>query len=1016
MLKTKTVRERLLASTMICGALFVAAPAFAQERPTTEIPGTDANPQGAPLASAETEVEEIVVTGSRIRQPNLVTTSPVTQVTGEDIDVAGVTRIEDLVNQLPQAFAAQNSTVANGATGTATVDLRGLGPVRTLVLVDGRRLPYGSPLQGGSAPDLNQIPGNLVERVEVLTGGASAVYGSDALSGVVNFIMRKDFEGIEVDAQYSFYQHNNDNDGPGDIRAAVAARQATNPQGFRLPDDNVDHGWGKQVDLLMGVNAPDDRGNITAYVGYRNNDAILQSEYDYSACSLNTITGPTTNYACGGSGTAFPGTFSNFGLSSPAFNYTIDAQTGNFRTFTTADQYNFGPLNYYQRPDERYNLGAFGRYKINDMFEAYTQLMFTDYETVAQIAPSGNFFATSEINCDNPLLNATQKTQINCTAADIEEGNTVPLFIGRRNVEGGGRQDDLRYQSWRALIGLRGALNENFDYDVAASFSRVTLRRAQFNYFSNTRLGLATDVVTDPESGLPVCRAVLDGTDPNCVPYNVFSIGGVTQEALDYLNLDLLQTGYTEQQVVTGVVTGDLTDYGMKSPWASRGVQVAVGAEYRADELNSNPDEALQGGDAAGSGGATLPVFGRTEVYDLFGEVQIPIAEDLPFAKLITVDAAYRWSDYAAGFQTDTYKVGADWAPTSDIRFRASYQKAVRAPNVLELFLGQGFNLFDLDQDPCGAGGYAAASAEGAALCVATGVPAALVGSVGLNSPAGQYNFLQGGNPNLEPEEGKTTTIGAVFTPTFFDGFTFSVDYFKIEVTNLVGTVGSENILDQCYAEGALDQCARINRLDGVGSLWLDGGFVENLNTNIGGLETSGWDFNATYGFDLVDFGLPDYGALSFNFTGTYLEELVTDTGLLVAGAPDTYDCAGFYAGVCSSNAPPNPQWRHRFRVSYQTPFNVDISGTWRYIDEVEFFEPNTTQRPDFVLEEQHYFDIAGTWRINDMASFRAGVNNVFDRDPPLSASVGTTGNGNTYPQTYDALGRYIFTGITLNF
>jgi len=363
-----SARERLLTSTMICGAFalaFASGPAFAQEAPSPQ-----AAPMGAVANDQETDtqvsqddeaVEAVVVTGSRIARPNLVTTSPVTQVTGEDVDVEGVTRVEDLINELPQAFAAQGSNISNGASGTATVNLRGLGASRTLVLIDGRRLPYGSP--SSTAADLNLIPGQLIQRVEVLTGGASAVYGSDAVSGVVNFIMQKDFEGIQIDAQYSFFQHNNDYDGPGNLREVISRRAATNPAQFRIPEDNVSDGWTKEITLLMGVSTPDGRGNITAYAGYRNSDAVLQAGRDYSSCAIGSA--GATEFTCGGSGTSFPGRFTDFGANAgsgrSSFNFTLDpAGAGNtFRPFVNSrDQYNFGPLNYYQRPDERYVLGA----------------------------------------------------------------------------------------------------------------------------------------------------------------------------------------------------------------------------------------------------------------------------------------------------------------------------------------------------------------------------------------------------------------------------------------------------------------------------------------------------------------------------------------------------------------------------------------------------------------------------------------------------------------------------------
>ncbi len=954
---------------MICGAAFaalaIAAPAFAQD---------------------DTEVGEVFITGSRIPQPNLVTTSPITQVTSEDIATQGVTRVEDLINQLPQAFAAQNSTVSNGASGTATVDLRGLGSVRTLVLVDGRRMPYGSP--NDPAADLNQIPAALVERVEVLTGGASAVYGSDAISGVVNFIMKKDFEGVQLSGQYSFYQHHNDYDGPGNIREVIAARGATNPSQFALPDDNVIDGYGKEVSMLLGVSSPDDKGNVTAYVTYRNNDEVMQADRDYSGCSLGAPAAATPkNFTCGGSSTSFPGRFTDFAT----FNFTVGGAGGNqFVPFVASrDQYNFGPINFYQRPDERYSLGAVGRYEVNEHAEVFTQLMFTDYSTVAQIAPSGNFFSTSTINCGNPLLSAQQSAAIGCSAAEIAADTDEDLYIGRRNVEGGGRQDDLRYQSYRGVIGVRGQFDDNWSYDVAGQYSRVQLSRIYRNDFSVTRLNRALDVVS--VGGTPTCRSVVDGTDPNCVPYNIFTLGGVNDAQLDYLQTPGIQRASTTQQVVTASVAGDLGSYGVKSPLATNGLQLAFGAEYRRDELTSDTDNAFSTGDLAGQGGPTIGLSGATEVYDLFAEARIPLIEDMPFAKLLSVELAYRFSDYGTGLNTDTYKIAGDWAPVEDVRFRASYQKAVRAPNVIELFSAQGLGLFDLDEDPCGP-----AMTATLAQCQATGVTAAQYGDPSLDSPAGQYNLFGGGNPDLSPEEAKTYTIGIVFTPTFLPGLNFSIDYFNIEVTDIITSFGAGNTVAACYEDNDPVACARINR-NALGNLWTNGSFVEDFNINVGFLETEGYDFVANYNLDVGD-----YGGLNFNFVGTRLETL---------NSSNSGDCLGKFGSSCGV---PAPEWRHRFRVGYDTPWGVDIAGTWRYIGEVEL---ETGDRPlDGTFEAENYFDLFASWKATDTASFRVGVNNVFDNDPPVSRSVGTTGNGNTYPQTYDALGRYMFIGFTLDF
>jgi iron complex outermembrane recepter protein len=1085
----------------------------------------------APVAlaqPADAPVEKVTVTGTRIPQKNLITTSPVTQVTAADIDAQGVTRLEDLTNQLPQIFASQNSTVANGATGTATVNLRGLGAARTLVLINGRRMAYGT--FSSSAADLNQIPGQLVDRVEVLTGGASAIYGSDAVAGVVNFIMRKDFEGMQVDAQYGFFAHHNDFEGPGDIklRDRIAARAATNPAQFQLPPDDVNDGIGKELTGIMGASSGDGLGNVTAYASYRSNDQILQRDRDFSACSLSTAA-PTVRFSCGGSGTSNPGTFTTFGAPMPSavpnpfslgnayyytfdnpltpavdesavgFDSTLSTGTNNFRPFdATLDQYNFGPLNYYQRPDERYTLGAFAHYQIDEQVEAYTELMFSDYRTVAQIAPGGDFGDTNVVNCDNPLLNAQQRAMI-CdgfvldndpltpgaqfglglgadgiagddiegpdgvfgddplTPADesaddtpwnfdnrpcvdpdlVTPGNqcVAPLYVLRRNVEGGGRRDDLHYTSYRIAGGFRGDIVTGWDYDLAMVYSKTSLARQSLNNFSKTRMSRALDVVTDPgpdgvagddpttigtdeslDDGDPVCRSALDGSDPNCVPYNVFSIGAVNQDMLDYLQIPLLQQADMSQRVATFSINADLGTLGMKSPWAESTLQAAFGAEWRRDELQSVTDVAFQTADYGGAGGPTIGLSGTADVSDYFAELQIPLLEGQPFAHQVTIDLAYRYSDYDTGVTTDTYKIGADWSPTEDIRIRGSKQRAVRAANIIELFTAQGFNLFDFADDPCGAdlaenGQASNAACVGDPVAQPWKVTAGQFGSSTLNSPAGQYQFLQGGNPDLAPEQSDTLTFGFVFTPTFVKDLIVSVDWFNIQIDDVIQTVGAENTINACYFGGDLSACGRIFRNPGTGQLWIGTGNVVDLNTNIGGMETTGIDINASYRLDLDELGLDGSGGLSASLIGTYLEELVVNPG---AGA-DPFDCKGFYGGPCGNvlGNGPTPEWRHRFRTTWQTPWDADLSVTWRHIGEVEIITGGN--RIDRFFDAEDYFDLAATVSLPLNSRLRLGVNNVFDNDPPISASVGTTGNGNTYPQTYDANGRWVFMGISVD-
>lgn len=995
----QNTRERLLASTMIGGAALLAlaaTPAMAQEQD-----------------QEATQVEQVVITGTRIAQANLVTTSPVTQVTGEDITNAGVSRVEDLVNQLPQIFAGQTSTVVNGSSGTATVDLRGLGPNRTVVLVDGRRMPYGSPAI--AAADLNQIPSALVERVEVYTGGASAVYGADAVAGVVNFIMRKNFEGVRVDTQYGFYQHHNDYDGVGNIRAEIARRGAANPAEFQLPDDNVRDGESIQFSLIVGTDVGGGRGNITSYFTYRENNPVFQADRDYSACAVGApAAGAPDTFTCGGSATSANGYFTDF----ETWDATVDPANprGAFIPYDpNLHAYNYAPINYYMRPEERYSFGVFANYELNRAAEVYTQLMFTDSSTLAQIAGSGSFFNTESINCDNPFLMQTMANTDPAflTMADIgcAAGGDTTFYVGRRNVEGGARVQDYNLNSYRLVGGLRGDVGDAWSYDLTAQYARVQYTDRYIGDFSVQRLGRALNVVD--VGGTPTCQSVIDGTDPDCVPYNPFRPGGITQAQIDYLTLPLIATGYVTNQVLTAAMTGDLGVYGVQSPWASSGMQVAFGTEYRRDYLTVNTDSGYASGDGAGQGGAFIGISGATTARDYFAEMIFPIAEGLPFAESITLDAAYRHSKYNLADDTDTYKVGLDWAPTRDVRFRASYARAVRAPNVFNYFNAQNVVLFGRGGgDPCGAAMVSAGTGASLAQCTATGVPAANYGATFIDSPAAQYNQLTGGNPALNAEEADTYTYGVVFTPSFLPGFNMSIDYFDIEVSGAIGTFGASNTIDACYGVGAFSSpdpaaCDRLSRAPG-GQLWTNNGWVENLTINTGGVVTKGIDFVANYNMNLDDLGLAGMGGLSFNLTGTWLETLENTP---FDGAP-ALECAGYYEGNCGFGS---PEWRHRFTTSWNTPWNVNLLLTWRHHGEVEHFGlADTSTRIDRYFDSYNWIDIGATWQMFDNTRFRVGVNNVFDKDPPISYSQ--NGNGNTYPGVYDAMGRYIFFGVTADF
>jgi outer membrane receptor protein involved in Fe transport len=939
-------------------------------------------------------VERIEVTGSRIKRANIQSTSPVTTITAADIKVTGVTRVEDLLNDMPAIFADQTSGVANGATGTATVDLRNLGAIRTLTLMNGRRLPSGSPAAGGSGADVNQIPAALVERIEVLTGGASATYGSDAIAGVVNFIMKDDFEGFQFEYQKSLYQHNNDHD---DMQRAVAA------SGFDLPESNVTDGDSNDFSIVIGGNTADGNGNVTLYATYRDIKAITQDNRDYSACAMN-IDG-TGQRICGGSSTLPQGRFTDFGGANDGVGFDYIVQ-GNDFVQRQGELYNYGPLNYFQRPDKRKTFGGFAHYEINEHVEVYTEASYMDDRSVAQIAPSGAFFVTDSLNCDNPLMSAQQFDAV-CGSHGLTASDSQTVYIGRRNVEGGPRQDDLRHTSSRFVLGARGDIDDNWSYDASMNFGSVAYLQTYRNELSITNIGRALNVVKD-EDGSPVCQSVLDGSDPSCVPWNVFQEGGVTQDSLDYLVRSLYSRGDTKSTQLTAFVSGDLTDAGFIIPGTTSGAGVVFGYEYRKESLNLEPDDGFTSGDGAGQGGPTAGVSGEYTVTDLFTELNLPLLEDAEFAKELGVELAYRYSDYSTegttDKSTDTYKAAVNWAVNDDVRFRASYQRAVRTGNIRELFAPNSIGLFNW-VDPCGTNPTLSAEQ-----CARTGVTAANYGSANLISPAGQYNSVGGGNIDLKPEKSDTISLGIILSPSFAEGLDITFDYFNIQIEDAIQAKGAAIVHNECAIDNLQSSCDLINRNPNSSALWVGQDSIVDTNANIGFIETSGIDIDASY-----EYSLNDMGDLRFNLVGTYLMQLDTQNTPGIA----TDSCEGYWdRAVCGSSS---PKWRSNLRAAWITPWDATITATWRYFGEVDEFtrnsDTNSIEAGPTTLSAQSYIDLAGTWEAADHVTLRFGINNILDRNPPLVPNAPSgSGNGNTFPGAYDALGRLIHAGVTLSF
>jgi len=1003
-------------------------------------------------------VETVVVTGSRIPQTGVYAASPVTAVGQQELKFEGTTDVSTMINSLPQAFADQGSSYSNGATGTANVNLRGLGSQRTLVLVNGTRLMPGDPYV--PVADLNDIPAALVDHVEVLTGGASAVYGSDALAGVVNFIMRKDFEGVEVDGTYSIYNNANDN---SRWRGLTQDLIDGGGYGFAQSQEGIWNGETVDALLLLGTNTENNKGNVTAYLGYRNTQAVLEATRDYSECSLAST---NTSLVCAGS--------SNFNrfisfddyVAGQSYDFfeegTGQSGSGHFVPYQglPTQKFNFGALNYLQRPDTRYTGGFFAHYQENKQLDIYSSFMFADDHTVAQIAPSALFLGSGtvsgfaqEINCGNPLM-TPQENQLLCGSTPGSsqvtvtqtnghqftywggQGNLVSgqafLEIGRRNIEGGDRQDDLRHTSYRLNIGARGDLGNGWNYDIYAQYGITLLSEVYLNEFSKFRVQQALEV--DPVTGQCIGSETNPPVSNGCVPLDIFNgLGSISKAMLGYVGASGFAEGWTQEQIVSGNLTGDLGVWGGQSPWAKNPIGISVGAEWRSELLKLATDQEFSTNDLYGQGTANLSVpESGFNVSEGFTEVKVPLVQGMPWVEDLTLNGGYRYSSYNTAGSTTSYKYGAEWQPIEDFRLRGSVQRAVRAPNVLELFAPDKIALFG-GNDPCGS----TATGQVLANCKANGVTNA--GSPLLDCPAGQCNQETGGNVLLKPETSDTRTAGVVFTPTFLNGFTATVDWFDIKVNKFIGTVSPNLTLIECYGATATTAtmaffCPLVQR-NPVSHQIFGTGFVQATNVNTGLLSTRGLDFELNYSTDMATLGLPDAGSLAFNLVGTWLDTLVTEA---IPGLP-SYNCSGLYGLICSAgvtSSGPNPKWRQKLRATWATPWDVDLSLQWRYIGATTLDENSTNRLVgggpvptlcangqtvhgvgdciDARISSYSYFDLSADWTVRHGIDLRAGVNNIFDIEPPVLGTASQ--NGNTFANVYDGLGREVFVSATVKY
>ena len=982
------------------------------------------------VASPRENTTPIIITGSRIPRTDLTAVSPVTAVHGHEFELQGVINVEELLNWLPQVNPSQGELAPPGATGAATIDLRGLGAVRTLVLINGRRLMPGDPRF--PVPDVNSIPAPLIQRVDVLTGGAAAVYGSDAVAGVVNFILDTKLDGLKVEAQIGAYQHDNRD---------KFARGLLDRKSLPYPKGSVFDGLRENVSIAFGHGFLDDRAHVLFYGGYRSIDGVTQEKRDYGACPITArIVGgsPSPTVECGGPNVSYPGNF--FDNLGNVYQVTPD------RTFVPGlSRFNYAPWHFIQRPDERYTAGGFASFDLSKALQVFAEVMAMKDRTSWQVGPSGDFKDTETINCDNALLSEQQRSLVCKTGNFVGEipslddnGNLlgvsgVPtaffdpvtgatysrawLLIGLRNIDGGPIEDDLEHKSIRLLGGFKGHLGRGVTYDASFLSGRLTLDRKYRNNLSITRMQRALDVVSDPSTGRPNCRSTLiaralgpsaPGADANCVPWDVFAPGAVTPESTAYMTIPPSMRGSFKEQIANVNATVQLDRWGLGSPWSDEVSAINLGAELRKDLVDFDPDEFSQAGDIAGFGEQVFPIRGSISTKDVFGEARIPLLKS-KLVRRLAFEGGFRQSWYQSPkskFSVSAYKLALDLTAVSGFRVRASQQRAIRAPNVLELLAPPQPDSFL--RDPC-AGTTPSASPR---QCALSGVTPAQYGNVPNFNGLFEYKAIIGGNEDLRPETATTRTIGIVVKPGFLRGFNATIDWWDIRLKGAISKIGAQTIVDSCIAGGNSIFCSRIHRAPN-GSLGSGDGYVDNRLANLGGLKVRGIDGNAD-----CSVGLGKAGSANFAFRGGYVLRWIVDNG----GLSTPYDCAGLFGAPCGMQ----PRWKHTARATWDAPHGVTLSLQWRHLGgaklaalDPRFNLTDQVSQGHTKLRPQDYFDVATVLKVRRRFELRLGVNNVLDRQPPLVISNTAAGDGpynsNTYPTWYDPLGRYLFASVAVD-
>ncbi|MEX1994324.1 MAG: TonB-dependent receptor [Steroidobacteraceae bacterium] len=947
-----------------------------------------------PAVAQDTGLEAITVTGSRIAKRDAVAESPILSVTSEDFVDSGFVTVDHVLNTLPQIVPGISSQSNNpSSNGRAFIDLRGLGANRNLVLIDGRR---GMGSTSGGVVDINTIPASLIERVEVISGGAAAVYGADAIAGVVNFIMRKDFEGFEINTGYYLTEEEDGQQVGADItyggafadgkgRAVFSASYYDREAIYKGARDFAAQatsgtGFSPGGSWSPGTNAP--------------SQAAVDALFGTNAC---VTTGGSAGFGFNPDGTPFCSGVQGDPLHNAAgFTGPESWIAQNF--FPDRFSYNFEPDNILVLPMERWNVFSNVSLDLGDHFQPYVQATFTNYNALQELAATPG--SLGNVPRTNPFIPAELVPLLDSRATP--DG---PLAMGYRFNALGGRTGYNNHDVWQLVAGTKGDIAGTWGYDVYYSYGRSVQTETQGG---NVRVPRVTSLLTstpDGSAGYTACQAAGG--------FNPFGTTPLSAACQAYLGLEAKNLTTVEQSNVEAVVTGDLFDV------PAGPVQAAFGVAWREIELDFQPDSGLQPGQVIGFN-EQLPITGRLDYTDLFTEVSVPLLRDLPMVQELSVTGGFRTTDNNLFGSSDTWKLTTDWSVNDSFRVRGGFQHGVRSPNIAELFSPQVNNFPNIGStnDPCNTTGaittdplMGRAGANGAAVQALCAAQSAVAGGPTFVQSFGQAQAIAGGNPNLTPEEADSWSVGFVYQTQSdhpaLQRLTVSVDYVAIKLEEVIASVGALTIVQRCFNRENANPTYDIN------NSWcqlynrdVNDGRVINLQTlqqNQAFIETSGVDFTIDWGVALGERA----GDLGFTLIGGWIEKYETQTSV----ADPVND---FVGTISQGTAGSTPEWKINLTTSWSLA-DLQLQHTLRYIDSM--FHANVVTGSDPAsntgVSGTYYHDLTGRYNLTDKLTVRAGVNNLGNQRPRLYVPNVQAG---TDPSLYDILGRRYFVSVNMRF